>query len=131
KLFGDLIAVHRADLEEVGKKIGRSKDASLTFLDGRRGLLRYGELDRERLIKFGKERAAEGAGPVTVGMDMGYIKTILTHAAAVHGIAASVEPLDLARVALARLGLVGKGDERDRRPTQDELDRIITAFETN
>jgi hypothetical protein len=29
-------------------------------------------------------RAAEGAGPVTVGMDLGYIKTVLTHAAAVH-----------------------------------------------
>ena len=131
KLFGDLIAVHREDLEEVGKKIGRSKDASLNFLDGRLGQLRYSELDRERLIKFGKERAAEGAGPVTVGMDLGYIKTILTHAAAVHGITVSVEPLNLARVALARLGLVGKGDERDRRPTQQELDRIIAAFEAN
>jgi integrase len=59
------------------------------------------------------------------------ISTILTHAAAVHGIAATVEQLDLARVALARLGLVGKGDERDRRPAQDELDRIIPAFEAN
>jgi hypothetical protein len=57
-------------LEEVGKKIGRSKDASLTFLDERIGHLRIGELDRERLIKFGKERAAEGAGPVTVGLGL-------------------------------------------------------------
>ncbi len=31
KLVGDLIALHRADFEEVGKNIGRSKDASLTF----------------------------------------------------------------------------------------------------
>lgn len=131
KLFGDLIALHREDLEEVGKRIGRSKNASLNSLDERLGHLRYGELDRERLIKFGKERAAEGAGPVTLGMDLGYIKTILTHAAAVHGIAASVEPVNLARVALTRLGLVGKGNERDRRPTQDELDRIIGAFEAN
>jgi hypothetical protein len=35
KLFGDLIALHCQDLEEVGKKIGRSKDASLKFLDER------------------------------------------------------------------------------------------------
>ena len=103
----------------------------MNFLDGRLGHLRYTELDRERLTKFGKERAAEGAGPVTAGMDLGYIKSILTHAAAVHGIAVSVEPLDLARVALGRLGLVGKGNERDRRPTPDEPDRIIAAFETN
>jgi hypothetical protein len=62
KLFGDLIALHRLDLEEVGKKIGRSNDASLTFLDARLEHLRLGELDRERLIRFGKERAQEGAG---------------------------------------------------------------------
>jgi integrase len=131
KLVGDLIALHRADLQEVGKKIGRSKDASLNFLDERIGHLHIGELDRERLIQFGKERASEGAGPVTVGMDLGYIKTIYSHAAAVHGISAPIEPINLARIALGRLGLVGKGNERDRRPTQDELDRIIAAFETN
>jgi integrase len=68
---------------------------------------------------------------VTVGIDLGYIKTILSHAAAVHGVVVSTEPIDLARIALGRLGLVGKGDERDRRPTQDELDRIVSALEAN
>ena len=43
----------------------------------------------------------------------------------------STEPIVLARIALARLGLVGKGNERDRRPTQDELDRMVAAFEAN
>jgi len=117
-LFGDLITFHRQDLEEVGKDIGRSKTASLTFLNERLGHLRLPELDRERLIKFGKERASEGAGPVTVGIDLGYIKTILSHAAAVHGVVLSTEPIDLARIALGRLGPVGKGDERNRRPTR-------------
>jgi integrase len=131
KLFGDLIALHREDLEEVGKSIGRSKAASLIFLDERLGHLRLPELDRERLIKFGKERALEGAGPVTVGIDLGYVKTILSHAAAVHGVIVSTEPIDLARIALGRLGLLGKGNERDRRPTQNELDRIIVALEGN
>ena len=79
QLFGDLIALHRQDLEEVGKDIGRSKTASLIFLDERGGQLRLPELDRERFIKFGKARALEGAGPVTIGIDLGYIKTILSH----------------------------------------------------
>jgi hypothetical protein len=48
----------------------------------------------------------EGAGPVTVGIDLGYIKTILSHAAAVHGVVVSTEPIDLARIALGRLGPV-------------------------
>lgn len=109
KTIGDLVRLHRDDLREVGKQIGRSKAATLAFLERRLGRLRLPELDRDRLIKFGKERASEGAGPVTLGMDLGYIKTVLSHAAAVHGATVAVEPIDLARVALCRLGLVGKG----------------------
>jgi integrase len=131
RTFGDLVQLHRADLQEVGKRYGRSKTASLAFLERRLGRLRLPELDRERLIQFGKERAREGAGPVTLGIDLGYIKTILAHAAAVHGIVVCTEDIGLARIALARLGLIGKGDERDRRPTQNELDRLIDAFEAN
>ncbi len=78
KTFGDLINLHREDLKEVGKPIGRSKAASLTLLEKRLGRLRLPELDRARLIQFGKERAREGAGPVTLGIDLGYIKTILS-----------------------------------------------------
>jgi integrase len=129
--FGDLVRLHLDDLQEVGKRIGRSKDASLAFLEQRLGRLQLQELDRYQLINFGKERAREGAGPVTLGMDLGYIKTILSHAAAVHGVPVSTESVDLARIALGRLGLVGKGLERDRRPTQDELDRLIAVFEAN
>jgi hypothetical protein len=72
KLFGDLVTLHRRDLKEVGKFMGRSKTSSLIFLDQRLGRLRLSELDRERLITFGKERALEGAGPVTVNIDLGY-----------------------------------------------------------
>ncbi|MGO9774230.1 MAG: site-specific integrase [Roseiarcus sp.] len=131
KTFGELIRLHMEDFSEVGKPLGRSKAASLLFLERRLGKCKIPELDRERLIEFGRARAREGAGPVTLSIDLGYIKTILSHAAAVHGIQLSTEPIDLARIALGRLGLVGKGNERDRRPTQEELDRIIDAFEGN
>lgn len=131
KTFGDLVRLHREDLQDVGKPIGRSKAASLIFLERRLGRYKLGDLDRERLAQFGRDRAKEGAGPVNLGIDLGYIKTILSHAAAVHGMQLSTEPVDLARIALGRLGLVGRGIERDRRPTQDEIDRIIAAFESN
>ena len=68
---------------------------------------------------------------MTIGIDLGYVKTIMTHAAAVHGVILSVEPIILARTALIRLGLVGKGNERDRRPSQSELDQLIAAFDNN
>ena len=131
KTFGDLIKLHREDLQGVSKRIGRSKGVSLTFLEHRLGRLRIPELDRGWLIQFGKERASESAGPVTVGTDLGYIKTILSHAAAVDGVVLSIGPIVLARIALGRLGLVGKGNERDRRPTQDELDCLVAGFEFN
>lgn len=131
KTFAGLIELHREDLRQVGKAIGRSKTASLDFLTERLGKLRPVELDRERIIEFGKERSKEGAGPVTIGIDLGYIKTILSHAAAVHGVVVSTEGVDLGRIALGRLGLVGKGNERDRRPTEDEITQIIRAVESN
>ncbi|WP_243698553.1 hypothetical protein [Paracoccus alkanivorans] len=96
KTFKDLIDLHKEDLAEVGKKLGRSKAASLEFFTLRLGNLKPAELSREKFIKFGRQRAKEGAGPVTVGIDLGYIKTILSHAAAVHGIIAPTEGIDLA-----------------------------------
>ncbi|VTZ26427.1 Integrase (fragment) [Methylocella tundrae] len=66
-----------------------------------------------------------------MGIDIGTIKLILSHAAAIHGLEIRVEPVDLARLALKRLGLIGKGIERDRRPTQDELARLIAHFDGN
>ena len=71
KTFGDLVDRHRKDLAGVGRKLGRSKAARLSALSLRLGPLKPAELSRERLIAFGRQRASEGAGPVTVGIDLG------------------------------------------------------------
>jgi integrase len=118
-------------MKEVGKSPRRSKRESLQKLRRDLGDVALKNLTREQLIGFGKARAREGAGPVTVGMDIGYIRTVLVHATAIHGITTPTETVMLARVALHRLGLVGKGNERDRRPTQSELDRIIAYSDEN
>jgi integrase len=131
KTFGELIDLHIDDMCDVGKAPLRSKAATLELLKRELGKCKMASLDRERLIRFGRDRAAQGAGPVTLGIDIGTIKLILSHAAAVHGLPVKVEPVDLARIALKRLELVGKGEERDRRPTQDELDRLIAHFDGN
>lgn len=127
--FGELIDLHVADMKEVARAPGRSKEATLLMLKRRLGDLRLDQLTRERLLEFGRERSQEGAGAVTVSMDLGFIKTVLVHAAAVHGLHLSAEPVDLARAALRRLGLVGKSRERDRRPTEDELERLFAYFD--
>ena len=36
--------------------------------------------------------------------------------------------MELARIALKWLGLVGKGNERDRRPNEEEIDALLRHF---
>jgi integrase len=129
--LGELINLHVEDMKAVGRAPGRTKDATLQMLKRDLGKLKLVEIDRERLVKFGRERAVAGAGPVTVGMDIGAIRLVLTHAAAVHGLQVKVEPIDMARIALKRLGLIGKSNERDRRPTDEEIARLIAHFDNN
>ncbi|WP_189476220.1 hypothetical protein [Mesorhizobium sp. M2A.F.Ca.ET.043.05.1.1] len=83
KTFGELIDLHIGDICDVGKSPRRSKAAALDMLQRHLGKCNIAALDRERLILFGRERAAQGAGPL--GIDIGIIEPILSHAAAVHG----------------------------------------------
>lgn len=129
--FREIVDLHIKDLQDVRKPLLRSKAACLEKLRHQLGHERLDALTRERLIEYGKLRAREGAGPVTLGIDLTYIRTLLVHAAAVHGINVPTDQVILARVALNRLGLIGKGKERDRRPSQDELDRIIAYNDNN
>jgi len=123
--FGDLIDLHDQDMREVGKPPRRSKAAVMEALKDALGTVKLHQLNRERLIEFGRQRAKKGAGPATLAIDLSFIRTIVSHAAAVHGIEVSAEEVRLARIALKHLDLVGRGIERDRRPTQDELDELI------
>lgn len=131
RTFADLIDLHIEDMCAVGKPPRRSKAATLKALKRELGAYNMVSLDRDRLIRFGRDRALAGAGPMTLSIDIGMIKLVLSHAAAVHGLPVRIEPVDLARLALKRLGLVGKSNERDRRPTEEELARLIAYFDQN
>lgn len=56
---------------------------------------------------------------------------MLTHAAAVHGVSTCKWSVNLARIVLKRLGLIGKSRARDRRPTTDEIERLLDHFDDN
>lgn len=129
--FASLIDLHIEDLKAVGKPLRRSKDHVLRRLRDELGETTLANMTRERLILYGRQRAQAGAGPATLAVDISFIGTIMTHAAAVHGIAVNAEAVAQARVALRRLGLVGQPQERDRRPTEDELERLFVYFDGN
>jgi integrase len=129
--FGELIKLRIEDMTAVGKPPRRSKAATLDMLQRELGAIKITALDRERLIQFGRARSEAGSGPVTLGIDIGTIGLVLSHAAAVHGLPISTEHVTLARIALKGLGLVGKGMERDRRPTESDVESLIALFEAN
>jgi hypothetical protein len=91
RIFSDLIALHLDDLAQVGKPVRRSKFMVLRALKASLGRANLKDITRDRLIEFGRKRAAQGAGPATLAIDFSFIRAILLHAAAVHGIAVSVE----------------------------------------
>ncbi len=129
--IGDLIDLHLTDMREMRKDTARSKMFVMRSLKQDLGHVAVEALTREAIIDYGRKRAAAGAGPATVVIDVSYLNTVLTHAAAVHGITVSLEQLKLGRAALLRLGIVGKSKERDRRPTQEELDHITAWLDGN
>jgi integrase len=129
--FGGLIDLHLDDLRAVGKPLGRSKDHAPRQLKAVLGRVKLKDLTRERLIQYGRARASGGAGPATLVIDISFIGMVLKHAAAVHGIAVDIESVNAARLALRKLGLIGAPDERDRRPTTEELDLLFQYFDAN
>lgn len=129
--FASLIDLHIEDMVAVGKPLRRSKDHVLRRLREELGGTSLSNLTRERLVLYGRQRAKAGAGPATLAVDISFIGTILTHAAAVHGVRVNTEAVTLARVALRQLGLVGPSKERDRRPTENELERLFAHFDGN
>jgi integrase len=129
--FASLIDVHIDDLHAVKKPLRRSKRAVLRRLREELGTTPLNQLTREKLIGYGRARAEQGAGPATLAVDISFIGTVLTHAAAVHGVRVNTEAVTLARVALRRLGLVGKSRERDRRPTTEELQKLFDYYDGN
>ncbi|MFB3910466.1 MAG: site-specific integrase [Candidatus Eisenbacteria bacterium] len=82
------------------------------------------DLTPQALADFCKKRALDGANPYTVGMEVSKLGTVLKYAA----ISLNRVLPDVVGAAMPLLeysGLVGPGTERDRRPTQTELDAIL------
>lgn len=129
--FATLINQHIDDLATYGKPLRRSKEGVLKRLAIELGDEPVANITRERLITYGRERVKAGAGPATLAIDLSFIGTVLTHAAAMHGLQVNTESVRLARIALRRMGAVGRGQERDRRPTKDELETLFEAFDGN
>ncbi|MCK2095184.1 tyrosine-type recombinase/integrase [Thauera aromatica] len=95
----------------------------LRIIDAMLGDKRAEALDVADLVEFAQKRHREGAGPYTINMDIGRLGTVLRHTAAVLKLRIP-DVVGAARPVLHHLGLIGGGGKRERRPTDDELERI-------
>ncbi len=128
-LVTDIIDKYLDDLD-AHKPPGRTKRSCLELIRRYLGDRRSSELTAEVLTDFFRERATHCA-PATVQQDLIYMKGMLHTAKHIYGARLSLSALDSAATHCKRYNLVGKSNERDRRPTDKELKKILDHMEAN
>jgi integrase len=83
-----------------------------------------GRLTVEDLIAYAVSRREDGAGPYTINMDISKLGTVLRYGGAKLRVALP-DAVGSARPMLHHLRLIGGGGRRERRPTDDEMHRIL------
>ncbi len=120
--LSDLITKYK---EARTKPLGRSQTGSLDILEREAGKRRISELTSTFWISYAQNRTC---GPVTWGQELGLAATIFRIARAVWKVGIPGDPVGDAREALKLFGYKTKSGERDRRPTDEELDRLCKFF---
>lgn len=88
------------------------------------GSLVLSRVTPDDIVGYATRRRDDGAGPYTINMDISKLGTALRYGCA----ALRVSPPDIvgaARPLLSHLRLIGGGGKRERRPTEDELTRVV------
>lgn len=124
-----MISLYREMREKSGREVMDTSNEHYTLarLDSALGSLLIDQLDTAALVQFAQDRRDEGAGPYTINMDISKLGTVIRHTKSLFGITAG-DPVGDARPALHHYGLIGGGGKRERRPTDDELERIYEWF---
>ncbi|MDD1020675.1 tyrosine-type recombinase/integrase [Pseudomonas sp. TNT2022 ID1048] len=114
------------------RPLGKTKRATLNAIkDTWLGDLDDSVLTSQKLVEFAQWRMGQEGGGVqaqTVGNDLSHLGAVLSVARPAWGY--EVDPLAMpdARRVLRKLGMVSKSKERNRRPTKEELDKLMEHF---
>lgn len=125
---GDVIDAYRK-LRDRPRPIKDTSTEHYTLKSLKRGLgdKRLATITPDDLVDYANMRKEEGAGPYTINMDVSKLGTVLRYG----GAALKIAPPDIvgaSRPLLDHLRLIGGGGKRERRPTEDELRRIIARL---
>lgn len=123
---GELVAEFRRMRDEVGRPVSPSTNTHymLQHLVEDLGLDRVRDLTSERLVRWARARKEQGAGGYTINMELSQLGTVIRHTA---GFLKVVLPdvVGAARPLLMYGQLITGGNRRTRRPTADELARLL------
>lgn len=116
-------------VKESRKAIGSTKAQVLnTIKDYPIADLRCSDITSDDIVSFARQLGAK-VKPQTVANYLSHLGAIFTIAKPAWKIPLDREAMDAAYVVCKRLGYVSKSKMRERRPTLEELDRILTHFE--
>jgi integrase len=123
---GQLIEEFRRARLEIGRPVGESTNTHymLAHLVEDLGSERLRDLTPQRLAAWARERKAQGAGGYTVNMELSQLGTVIRHTASFLN-ATLPDVVALARPLLGYAQLIGGGGRRSRRPSEDELARLL------
>lgn len=110
------------------KKLGRTKTQVLKSIkEYEFAKLACAAVTSQEIVKFAQELALDKQ-PTTVSNYLSHLGSVFAVAGPAWNIPLDTEAMRSARVVLARLGIVGRSNRRDKRPALDELDRLMTHF---
>lgn len=90
---------------------------------------RCADLKSPDLVEMAHELLDGGRQPQTVGNYMSHLQAVFSVAEPAWGMPLDLSVMTAAQRVCKRLGLISKSSQRDRRPTLDELDRLMVHFE--
>lgn len=113
---------------EVGKlkPFGRNKEGTLKLIRYYLKDVPVGKLTPERIVKYITDE--RGVSGVTASIDLTYLKGVLKVARALWKVNIHPSVIDDAREILKYMGYAQRSNERDRRPTADELEKLVGWF---
>lgn len=111
---------------EKNKEHGKTKTQVLNTIKAADiGALRCSEVTSQVLVKFAQSIDAQ---PSTRGNYMSHLAAVFSVARPAWGYPLDKQAIDDARVVLDKMGLIGRSKQRTRRPTLDELDRLMKHY---
>lgn len=112
--------------DESVKAVGRSKSQVLRAIkDSAIGKKRGSKIGSAEICDWVKSL---NGSPSTRGTYASHLSSIFTVARPMWGYPLDRQAMTDAQIVLRKLGIISKSNERDRRPTLDELDKLMTYF---